>query len=215
MDLWALFSTSFLVGLSGAAAPGPLTAMAVREAGRGGFWRGWSVTIGHAIPELILVAALAFGLGEWLGQNYVVGTLAVVGGGVLLWMGATTVRDARHVRLPGAGEVGEGSAGSAVWGGVGTTLSNPYWFLWWATVGSGYVALSQGGGWPAVAVFFVGHILADVGWLGFVSALVASGRGLLSDGVYRGVLTGLGVFLFGFGLYFLWVGWGFWKSALG
>src|SRR5690606_24631247 len=209
LDLWTLFTTAFLVGLSGAAAPGPLTGMAVREASRGGFWRGWSVALGHAVPEALLVAGLAYGLGSWLSQAPVVGTLSVIGGLVLLWRGRSTVLEARTARLPGAGDAAGRPAGNAVLAGVGTTLSNPYWFLWWATIGSGYVALSQAGGKLAVAVFFIGHILADVGWLGLVAGLVASGRRFIGDGVYRGVLAFLGVFLLGFGVYFLWTGWRF------
>ncbi|HLT59441.1 MAG: LysE family translocator [Limnochordales bacterium] len=209
MDLGTLFTTAFLVGLSGAAAPGPLTTMAVREASRGGFWRGWSVALGHAVPEALLVAGLAFGLGSWLSRDAVVGVLSLVGGGVLLWMGRGTLLEARHARLPGRDEPGGRPAGNAVLAGAGTTLSNPYWFLWWATIGSGYVALSQAAGGLAVVVFFLGHILADIGWLGLVAAIVASGRRLVGDGAYRGLLAVLGAFLLGFGVYFLWTGWRF------
>lgn len=208
-----MFATAFLVGLSGAAAPGPLTAMAVREASRGGFLRGWSVALGHALPEALLVAGLAFGLGTWLSQAPIVGTLSLVGGAVLLWMGRATILEARHARLPAADSPGHRPAGSPVWAGVGTTLSNPYWFLWWATIGAGYVALAKAAGGLAVVVFFFGHILADIGWLGLVSAIVASGRRLVGDGVYRGLLVVLGAFLLGFAVYFLWTGWRFLTGA--
>ncbi|MBO8141168.1 MAG: LysE family transporter [Firmicutes bacterium] len=209
MDLWVLFTTAFLVGLSGALAPGPLTTMAIREASQGGFWRGWSVALGHAIPEGVLVGGLAFGLGEWLSRSPVIGTLSLAGGAFLLWMGRGTLAEAQHARLPAANRGDERAAGNSILAGVGTTLSNPYWFLWWATIGSGYVALSQAGGWLAVIVFFCGHILADIGWLGLVAGVTASGRRFAGDGIYRGVLAVLGVFLLGFGVYFLWTGWGF------
>ncbi len=38
--LAAIFSTSFLVSLTGALSPGPLTTLAVREGVRRGFWAG-------------------------------------------------------------------------------------------------------------------------------------------------------------------------------
>ena len=213
LDLWTLFTTAFLVGLSGAAAPGPLTTMAVREASRGGFWRGWSVAVGHAVPEALLVAGLSLGLGGWLSRPAVVGVLSLLGGAVLLWMGRGTILEARRAQLPSLDSPGGRPAGSAVWAGAGTTVSNPYWILWWATIGSGYVALSSAGGPAAVAVFFTGHILSDIGWLGLVSAIVASGRRLISDGVYRGLLTALGAFLVGFGVYFLWTSWRFFTGG--
>jgi len=208
LEMGPLFVTAFVVGLSGAASPGPLTTVAVREASRGGFWRGWSVTLGHAIPEALLVAALALGLGRLFEEPGIVAALAAVGGGVLIWMGVSTIGAARTATLPRAGD-DRGTAGCAVWAGVAATVSNPYWFLWWATVGAGYVALSQGGGWQGMLVFFLGHIMADVGWLGFVAALVSSGRRWAGDGAYRGLLAVLGTFLLGFGAYFLLTAWRF------
>src|SRR5690606_12785754 len=114
LDLWTLFTTAFLVGLSGAAAPGPLTGMAVREASRGGFWRGWSVALGHAVPEALLVAGLAYGLGSWLSQAPVVGTLSVIGGLVLLWMACIMVLRAGNARLPGPDDAAVRPADSSV-----------------------------------------------------------------------------------------------------
>ncbi len=209
MSLWTLFATAFLVGLSGAATPGPVTTVAVREASRGGFWRGWSVALGHAVPEAMLVAGLAYGLGGFLSRSAVVGVLSVAGGAVLIWMGLGTVREARGARLPAAGAAEGGPAGGAVLAGAGATVSNPHWIVWWATIGSGYVAISRGLGSLGVAVFFAGHILADVAWLGLVSGLVASGRRYATGGVYRGVLVVLGLFLLGFGAWILWTGLGY------
>src|SRR3972149_5217323 len=45
--------------------------------------------------------------------------------------------------------------------GIIASISNPYWSLWWATIGLGYLALSSGQGLTGVAFFFAGHILAD------------------------------------------------------
>lgn len=214
LDAWTLFVTAFLVGLSGAAAPGPLTTVAIREASRAGFWRGWSVSLGHALPEFLLVVGLAMGLNRWLEAPPVVGTLGLAGGLVLLWMGRGIMLEARGAELPSASAAGPDAGRGAFWSGAGATLSNPYWFLWWATVGAGYVALSRSGGWGAVMIFFCGHILADIGWLGLVSGLVATGRRLMTPGFYRGLLWCLGAFLMAFGVYFLWSGWRFFASVL-
>jgi threonine/homoserine/homoserine lactone efflux protein len=60
--LAAIFTTSFLVSLTGVLSPGPLTALAVREGARRGFWAGPALAAGHGAIELALVVTLALGL---------------------------------------------------------------------------------------------------------------------------------------------------------
>ena len=212
MDPWYLFVTAFAVGLSGAAAPGPLTAVAVREASRGGFWRGWAVSLGHLLPEALLVLALVYGLGELFARPRVMAFLAAVGGLVLFWMAWGMAMQARHAPLPGPGGEDGGPSRGAVWAGAGATLSNPYWFLWWGTVGAGYVAFARGQGWAGLSLFFAGHCLADVAWLGLVAGVAATGRRFLSAGLYRVLLLFLGVLLALFAGYFVWAGWRWWAG---
>ncbi len=38
--LWVIFTTAFLIGLSGALLPGPLLTVAISESARQGFWTG-------------------------------------------------------------------------------------------------------------------------------------------------------------------------------
>ena len=74
-----IFSTSFLVGLSGALMPGPLLAVTVGEAARRGFWAGPLLILGHGILELALVVALVAGLSRLVGNNLVSGVVGIVG----------------------------------------------------------------------------------------------------------------------------------------
>lgn len=76
--LGAIFGTSFLVGLSGTASPGPLLAVCIRESARSGFMAGPFISTGHALLELLVVMALALGLSQVLNQPSVV---AAIGGG--------------------------------------------------------------------------------------------------------------------------------------
>jgi hypothetical protein len=54
-----------------------------------------------------------------------------------------------------------------------------------------------------VYCFFGGHILPDLAWYSFVAALVATGRRVLNDGVYRGLILACAAFLLGLGVWFL------------
>ena len=203
MQLWLLAgipATSFIVALSGALMPGPLLTVTVSEAARRGFWAGPLIMVGHALLEAALVLLLLAGVGVWLHRPAVLGTVGVLGAGMLGWMGVGLLKASRHSRL----EFGAGaSAGlNPVAAGVLMSVANPYWLIWWLTIGLGYVLFAMQYGLLGVALFYLGHIAADFAWYTLVSGAVARGRHFISDKYYRGFLAGCGVFLFGFGGYF-------------
>jgi threonine/homoserine/homoserine lactone efflux protein len=92
--LAAIFGSSFLVSLTGALSPGPLTTLAVREGARRGFWAGPLLATGHGAVELALVIGLALGLNQLLDNDAVVAAIAVAGGLFLLWLGWQVIRSA-------------------------------------------------------------------------------------------------------------------------
>jgi threonine/homoserine/homoserine lactone efflux protein len=203
MQLWLLAGipvTSFIVALSGAMMPGPLLTVTVGEAARRGFWAGPLIMVGHALLELALVLLLLAGVGVWLNRPAVLGAVGVLGAAMLGWMGLGLLKASRHSRLEFDGETASGL--NPVAAGVLMSAANPYWLIWWLTIGLGYVMFSMQYGLLGVALFYVGHILADFAWYTLVSGAVAQGRRFLSDGLYRGFLAVCGVFLFGFGGYF-------------
>jgi len=203
MELWVLVgiaSTSFIVALSGALMPGPLLTVTVGEAARRGFWAGPLIIVGHAALELALVLLLLVGLGAWLHRPLILGTVGVLGAGMLAWMGAMLLKASRHSHLEFAANNHSGL--HPVLAGILMSVANPYWLIWWLTIGLGYVMFAARYGAPGVALFFIGHILADFAWYSLVAGAVAQGRHFLSDGIYRGFLAGCGLFLFAFGGYF-------------
>jgi threonine/homoserine/homoserine lactone efflux protein len=203
MQLWLMAgipATSFLVALSGALMPGPLLTVTVGEAARRGFWAGPLLIVGHALLEAALVVLLLAGLGVWLRRPAVLGTVGVLGAVALAWMGTGLLKASRHgvLRL----DAGSDSGLHPVAAGVLMSAANPYWLIWWLTIGLGYVLFAMQYGLLGVVLFYLGHILADFAWYTLVSGTVAKGRHLLSDRYYRGFLAGCGVFLFAFGGYF-------------
>ena len=198
-----IFTTALLVGLSGALMPGPLTAVTMEHAFRRGYLAAPLITLGHASLEVVMVLLLLLGLGHYLALPSVAGIAGMAGGLVLAWMGWKMIGGAARGAVSldvGGGEIP--GAGSAYWDGMITTACNPYWFLWWATVGAGYVALSSNNGLMGVLFFFCGHILADLLWLFFLSALLVSGKKWFTDRIYRWIILGLGLFLCVFSIYF-------------
>jgi threonine/homoserine/homoserine lactone efflux protein len=89
------------------------------------------------------------------------------------------------------------------------SVVNPYWVLWWATVATGYLFLFVKFGILGIVVFYLAHISTDLLWNSLLSFVVVSGRRILSDRVYRGILVACGLFLMTLSLYFIGSGVGF------
>lgn len=203
-SLFLIFGTSFVVGLSGAMMPGPLLAVSVSEAARRGARAGPLLVLGHAIVELLLVVALVWGLSEVLGQSLVAGIIGVVGGLFLLGMAFVLLRQARRAVAPL--EVTPQPARQVRWliaAGAVLSVANPFWLIWWATVGTTWVLWSLAAGAIGVVAFYLGHILSDLGWYSMVSLVVARGKRLMGLRAYRGLLLACGVAVIGLGVYFV------------
>ncbi len=208
MELFLLFSSAFVVGLSGALMPGPVTAVMVEHTLKKGFIAAPLVTLGHGVIEALMVVLLAAGLSGYMAGRGPAGVIGVAGGAVLAWMGWGMVKSARSGTLSLHGEPNERKRLTAgpLAAGITTTIANPYWFLWWGTVGAGFVTVSREYGPGGVFIFFSGHILADLAWLSLLSLALVYGKNFISDRIYRGIIAALGFFLMAFSLYFLWTG---------
>lgn len=195
MSLVSIFFISLGVGLSGALMPGPLLTVTIAESYRRGFIAGPLLVAGHAVLEAILVVLLVLGLDKLIGNNVFFGLVGVAGGSFLFWMGlemALDVRDGKlrlDLRNRGETRLGPFAAGLTI------SLSNPYWFLWWATFGLSWLLRSMERGVAGVLSFYTGHIMADVLWYFLVAFLVVTGKRFVSDRVYRYVILACGAFL--------------------
>jgi threonine/homoserine/homoserine lactone efflux protein len=214
MGIGGLLTTAFIVGLSGAMAPGSLLVVVVTQTVQKGFWAGPVAVLGHAVMEVIMVGLLAFGLGQLLSYSAALGAIGLVGGLMLFWFGWGTLKTARSASLDfdkqAAADTSNGRR-KGLWNtalsGMVASISNPYWILWWATVGAAYVASGMASsGKLGAATFLTGHLAADMAWYALVSLAISTGARFFNDRVYRGILYFCGTLLFLFGAYFLKIG---------
>ena len=219
MSVGGVFILSFITALSGALMPGPLLTVTIAQTARKGFFASVLLVLGHSLLELILVVGLAFGLGHFLKIRPVIGTIAVLGGAMLLWMGWGMIRDARRGLLEIHTEAGErdpekaGILRNPVISGMVVSISNPYWVIWWATIGLTFFAALSRNALGTIAAFYFGHIMGDIVWYLAVGGAVATGRRLIDPAVYRAVVQVCGVFLIFLGGSFLYLvsSGGLWK----
>jgi threonine/homoserine/homoserine lactone efflux protein len=90
--------------------------------------------------------------------------------------------------------------------GVLVSIANPYWIIWWATIGMAYIDKALDHGAAGVGSFFTAHILSDFAWLSVVAFALVTGRKLMSTPVYRAILMLCGAFLVGLGGWFIYSG---------
>jgi threonine/homoserine/homoserine lactone efflux protein len=176
----------------------------ITEVARRGFWAGPAVALGHSLLEFVTVLLLAFGLSPVLSSGAVPGVVGLLGGAFLLWIGGKTLRSAPRLSLAAElTHVRPGFAAGPVVAGVVASISNPYWLVWWATVGAGFTVTALALGVAGLAVFYLGHISADFVWYTFVAGIIATGRRFMTDPVYRALLASCAVFLLALGGFFI------------
>jgi threonine/homoserine/homoserine lactone efflux protein len=197
--------TSFVVALSGALMPGPLLTTAVAESSRYGPRAGPLLVAGHAVLELALVVSLFLGLAPLLTNITITAGISLVGGIILVWLAFGMFRTLPTFSMETAGTSKKGH-GRLITSGILVSISNPYWSIWWATIGLAYILQSRKWGMIGVAVFFTGHILADLAWYSMVSFSVGRGRRFFTNVTYRWLMGICALFLSMFAVCFFWAG---------
>ena len=200
----AFLATVVVVTASGALAPGPLFAANLLQGAKGGLKSGFMMSIGHTLVEFPLVILIALGISSMMsfpGFSLFVG---LVGGCALIGFGLVQIVGAARHRIK-LDEVQEaGIQKKALVLGVGLTALNPYFILWWLTVGLGLVVQAvELGALLGVLIMYVSHVWMDYAWLTGTAYLSARGRMLIGGRGYRLLLLGLAAFLIYFGVGFI------------
>jgi threonine/homoserine/homoserine lactone efflux protein len=207
LQLLAIFWTAFLIGLSGALVPGPVLSVTIKEAGRRGAKAGPLITLGHGIAEIAITIALVAGLSAFLNNNTLRMVIAIAGGSVLCYMGLSMMRSLKTIELDlrASAEDGGGTGARAtpVLLGISATLSNPYWFGWWGSIGAGLIVASSALGIKGIAAFVTGHVLSDLVWYTTVSYLVSLGLSRGRGRWYKVLFAVCGAFLIVVGVLFI------------
>jgi threonine/homoserine/homoserine lactone efflux protein len=213
-----VLSLSFVTSLSGALMPGPLfTYTIARTLGtrRRAWLTGARVIAGHAAIEVLLLCGLVLGVVEFLRAPLAAKIIGVAGAALLFFMGYSLIRetargkglvfaDAAHGDSPPETVEARGGFISRLRppvAGILVTMGNPYWWVWWITIGAAFLVRFDISfrAWPLLLAFFVGHELGDLGWYLAVSTVLSLGRKTLPRALITGLLGACGVVIIGFG----------------
>ncbi|MGZ4924777.1 MAG: LysE family transporter [Halobacteriota archaeon] len=207
MELLAFGFTAFLVGFSGAIVPGPMLTASITEAVKKDYRAGTSVVFGHVIVETSMIVLLALGLSQIIGLKTPFIVICIVGGAVLVFMGVKSIKSGRKGAAVETTKEEPKFVHGPIYSGIITSLSNPYFFMWWFTVGATFVFEGlRLAGLVGLATFLIGHWASDFSWYGFVSFSIDKGTAFAGDKAYRIILIACGAFLSVLGLVFVYIG---------
>ncbi|OPX63117.1 MULTISPECIES: LysE family transporter [unclassified Methanoregula] len=197
-EILSTLALGLLIGFTGALAPGPTLVATINASLKGDWTAGLRVSLGHIVIETAIFFLIVLGLAA-VARPYTT-IIAIVGGIALIVFGIMTITGSRSATLSLASQ--HESAGP-VMAGLLTSAANPYFWLWWLSVGSALLINALSGGLLLAIVFMIGHWGADVSWYTFVSTGIAKGKAILADTAYRMIMGACGIFLVLFGIYYL------------
>ena len=151
--------------------------------------------------------AVEKGAGDFL---FMCGIPGTVGGAVLVYLGGRLMYDLARGKVQDVFLNAGTDAPPAmrrlphpIIGGILVSMSNPYWWVWWASIGLAFMAQYDISFRNPVRLlaFMAGHEAGDLAVYWIVSALVALGRSRINEKAYRVVLFFCGVMMVGFGLF--------------
>jgi len=200
MTFPAFLLEAVAVSLSGVMAPGPITSVVVGK-GSESPHAGAMVALGHGVVELPLMIAVFYGVGRLLALPHTQAAIAGAGGLFLFWMGFDMLRSLRR------GVTMEGTSGQPPFSaGILLSAGNPYFLVWWATVGAALIARSAKFGLGGFLAFALCHWACDFVWDYALSALSFRGGQVFGARFQRGIFLFCGAALIFFGGRFVWDG---------
>ena len=210
---WGIFSFSFLTALTGAMAPGPLLTYTIIKSAQTrthGYLMGVWIITGHAILEIGIIFFLLLGFSFVLTNIQIVRAIGIIGGIILFYFGVGIIRDVVKGKISTSfmedvqkEEKEKGALDNPILGGIMISMANPYWWVWWATIGFAFMVQFDVSfkNEAKLLAFFLGHEAGDLIWYVIVSVSAFYGLRHLNRKVYYGILVLCGLFMIGFGIF--------------
>jgi len=163
-----------VISFSGAMQPGPVTATVITMGTRNRY-AGALLAVGHGIIEFPLMVLIILGMGNLFKSEKAQITIGLAGGVFLLMMATQMI-----VGLKKTGDSKEKPVrDKPVLAGIILSAGNPYFLIWWATVGLALATTARDFGVWAFALFALVHWSVDLIWLQILSWTSFKGTTLL------------------------------------
>lgn len=198
--MFPILLSVFFISVSGVLQPGIVTAMTIAKSYKSP-WTGPYVALGHAVTEIPLILLVYFGFAHFFEKTVVQIILSLAGGSMFIFLGIVILRARTSIT-----QEGKDLPYSAFTAGILTSLLNPFFWLWWATVGSMLVMKLQDFGVTGLILFIITHWSCDLIWLSTISFFVFYTQrfwGSRALKVQEGIFIICSLLLVGFGGWYL------------
>lgn len=198
MELLFFLAKVVGISLSGVMAPGPITAAAIAMGARNRF-AGALMAVGHGIIEFPLMVLIILGMDKILKFPSTKIVIGFAGGAFLVIMAIQMLRSIKNIEQQ---EIKVTRSGPVV-AGIVLSGGNPFFLIWWASVGLNLAITATGFGVWAFVLFAIVHWLCDFIWFSILSWASFKGSVLLGPRSQKKILMICSLALFGFGLFFI------------
>jgi threonine/homoserine/homoserine lactone efflux protein len=198
MEIVAFLAQVVIISLSGVMAPGPVTTTTIAIGVRNKY-AGTLVALGHGIVEIPLIVLITLGLGEIFKLDRARIAIGLAGGAMLLLMAGQMFLSIKSIDKQQTKAVRD----RAILAGIVLTAGNPYFLVWWATVGLKLATDARALGIYAFALFALVHWLCDLIWCQALSWASFKGIKLLGPKGLKIVLMICSAAMFFFGIKFI------------
>jgi threonine/homoserine/homoserine lactone efflux protein len=182
-ELIIFLAGAVVVSLSGVMAPGPITAVTISTSARNRH-AGALIAIGHAIVEFPLMLLIMGGARKLFELETVRMAIGLAGGLFLIAMAIQIFHSG--TKMDNSHELQ--SYKGPILTGIILSGGNPYFLVWWATIGLALATKARQFGILAFGLFALVHWLCDFFWLEALSWASFKGSALMGKRAQRYIL---------------------------
>lgn len=192
--------TVILISASGVMAPGPLFAANIAHGLRGGGKAGIKMAVGHTIVELPLVILLGVGVFSFEIFPEFRTLISILGASILFVFAGIQIKTTLQMKETTSFNLKH----STVLTGITLSALNPFFIIWWLSVGFKLISDAMLiWAFAGIVVVFLLHIWMDFVWLYSVACLASKSSKILSNRNYKILMIGLSSMLIYFGISFI------------
>lgn len=203
MDIITFVITVVLITASGALAPGPLFFETISQGTKTGAKSGLIFSIAHTVVEFSLIMLFAFGLITIANSPEIKLSIGILGGIVLIIFGIFQVFKSYFSKFKLQSDKKPSRHHLFLIGIIFTGL-NPYFIIWWLTVGAQLIIIAfEFAALLGIIFMYICHVWMDYVWLISVAYFSKKGKNILGLKWYRPLMILFGGVLIYFGMNFI------------
>lgn len=166
MGVFEILIAWFALSLTGALAPGPLTAAVIMQSSKHGRLHGILPMVGHAIVELGIIATIILSVQALTLTPLTIDFLVGFGGIIIILFGFLALREYRYREvIQKEEETSKATTSSVIEAtahGAAVSILSPYFLIWWFGVGLANVSMLVGTLQVGVGTVFLAGVLIYV-----------------------------------------------------